>query len=73
MYPILTFTGRGVYSLLFQYIFIYKKLDPFYKEINPDKIGNKSIFESQISKTKYKALQNTCQLAYIGVCAFFSN
>ena len=69
MYPILTFTGRGVYSLLFQYIFIYKKLDPFYKEINPDKIGNKS----QISKTKYKALQNTCQLAYIGVSAFISN
>ena len=72
--------GRGVYSSLFQYnhtdkktaIFsrFYKKLGPFYKKkLNPDKIGNKS----QVSKTKYKAFQNTCQLAYIGFNAFFSN
>jgi len=70
---------RGVYSSLFRYNHTDKKLlffadfiknqAHFIKKLNPDKIGNKS----QVSKTKYKAFQNTCQLAYIGFNAFFSN
>ena len=71
--------GRGVYSSLFRYNHtdkklpfladFIKKLGPFYKKLNPDKIGNKS----QISTTKYKAFQNTRQLVYIKFNEFISN
>ena len=73
-------SNRGVYTSLFKYIHIdkkntfladfIKKLGPFYKKkISPDKIG----YKSQISKTKYKDFQNTCQLAYIGFNTSISN